>query len=274
MLEEKESWDGIDLTWILNNYNSNLFKKHKLTSIFDCFYKLELNIENNIIGLLYLTYPYLTEQVFSWEFNFVGNNYWNKEKADLALKQLIENRLNIKDIKEIPKYISKSLFKYKYSKFMMLLNEYYNGNIFEWVNSIYPNIFTCRDFGYIECLDGTIVKSYPEQLIHNYLIDIYSNVKYIHNTKINYGVYYNDKKSVPDWVICDKYVLEYLGLERKKSSGNKRIDIYKEKTKRKINMAENNDKYIFIFIYEEDLLHDLIGLKNKLSNIKYPHDNI
>jgi len=268
MLEEKENWDTNNLQWLIENYNSKLYKKHKLTSIYEYFYKSN-NIlsDNSLISLLYLAYPNLQDKIFVWEFNNTGNNYWTKEKADIALKQLIEYRLNIKNVKDLPKFFSKSLFKYKYSKFMMLLNEFYNGNIFEWINSIYPNIFTCRDFGYIECLDGTIVKSYPEQLIHNYLIDIYDNVKYIHNTKDNYGVYYNDKKSVPDWVIYDQYVIEYLGLERKKNNGGTRVDIYKEKTKRKIGMAENNTKYIYIFIYEEDLLHNLYNLKNKLSTI-------
>ena len=269
MLKEKEKWNINDTDWLIENYNSKLFKKHKLTSIFDCFYKSNINlIDNNIIGLLYLTYPNLKEKLFVWEFNQTGNNYWTKENADIALKQLIEKKIKINNINDIPKIINKSFFKYMYGKFMTPLNEIYKGNIFNWINSIYPNQFTCRDFGYIECSDGTIVKSCSEQIIHNYLISEYNNVIYLKNIKDNQGVYYEEDKFVPDWLVNDKYVIEYLGLTRSKDTGDNRINIYNEKVNKKINMAKNNKNYIFIFVYEKDLFQNLYELKNKLSIIK------
>jgi len=149
---------------------------------------------------------------------------------------------------------------------MLPLNSIYEGNIFKWIDSIYPNKFTCRDFGYIESMDSTIVKSHAEQIIHNYLITKYKNVRYIPNKKEYLGIYDN-RDYFPDWIIDDKYVLKYLGLLKKKLNKNSRDMKYYNKTIDKLELSNKSDLE-FIFIYEEDLMHELKGLITKLSIIE------
>lgn len=260
MLEEKEQWDGVNIEWIKNNYGINLIKKYGFTGMLSSLHSHDLNSSTN--NLFVITYPNL--DIFPWEFNTVTNGYWDiKENADQALKQLIEVRLRL-SIPDIPKYISRAYFQFNYSKFLLPLMKFYNGNIFNWINSIYPNTFTCRDFGYIECIDGTIVKSMAEQIIHNYLINKYNSVKYLSNEKENEGLYKNTNY-IPDWLINKNIVVEYLGLYKKDKNLNlKKYKIYNAKTKEKIKLSKDST-LVFIFIYESDLKNNLAGLKEKLK---------
>jgi hypothetical protein len=260
MLEEKEHWDGVNIEWIKNNYGINLINKYGFAGMLSSLHNHDLN--SSINELFMITYPDL--DIFPWEFNTVTNGYWDvKENANQALKQLIEIRLKL-SISDIPKYISRTYFHYNYPKFMLPLMKSYNGNIFNWIDSIYPNKFSCRDFGYIECLDGTIVKSMTEQMIHNYLINTYKNVKYLSNEKENEG-FYKNTNYIPDWLIENNIVVEYLGLY--KGDKNKNLDkykIYNAKTKEKIKLAQESD-LIFIFVYEFDLKNNFEGLKEKIK---------
>ena len=256
MLEDKENWDGKDINWLIDNYSAKMFRKHNISGLLS-----SSNSDISLINLLYIAYPNI--DVFPWEFHLVSRNYWNKERAKEVLKQLVENRLKLK-IENIPKVISVKFFNIYYPKFVPIMYEYF-GNLFNWVNEVYPNIFTCRDFGYIECIDGTIVKSHPEQIIHNYLITKYENVKYILNNKNNLGTY-DDKDYFPDWIINDQYVLEYLGYYRKniENTKDKRLIKYNEKARDKMDIANESNKYEFIFIFDQDLLQNLKVLKDKL----------
>lgn len=257
-LEEKEQWNGVDIEWVKNNYSSDLLKKHGLGGML-----VNLNSSMSICDLFMISYPNI--DIFYWEFNSTPHNFWNvKESSDIALKQLIESRLKL-SINDIPKYISKNYFQFNYSKFMVPLIKLYNGNIFEWINSIYPNIFTCRDFGYIECLDGTIVKSLTEQMIHNYLISNYKNVKYITNQKENEGIYTNTKY-IPDWILNGSIIVEYLGLYKENKTQINKYDDYHLKTKSKLKIAEKS-KLTFIFLYESDLKNNLQGIKQKINEL-------
>ena len=258
LLEEIYGWDGKDIEWIKYNYNNDIFNNNKLGGMLVSSPHIKTTYD-----LLYNVYPDI--DIFPWEFKMSPKNYWIKENADLALKQLIENRLKI-NIDDIPKHISNTYFKYNYQKFMLPLNSIYEGNIFKWIDSIYPNKFTCRDFGYIESMDSTIVKSHAEQIIHNYLITKYKNVRYIPNKKEYLGIYDN-RDYFPDWIIDDEYVLEYLGLLKKKLNKNSRDMKYYNKTIDKLELSNKSDLE-FIFIYEEDLMHELKGLITKLSIIE------
>jgi len=259
MLEEKEQWDGLDIEWVKHNYGFELFKKHGLGGMLASF-----NPTMSICDIFKVVYPHI--DIFHWEFNSTPHYFWTKkEHSNLALKQLIEYRLKL-PITDIPKYFSKTYFQFNYSKFMTPLIKLYDGNIFNWINSIYPDIFTCRDFGYIECLDGTIVKSLTEQMIHNYLISKYNNVKYISNQKENEGVYI-DTKYIPDWIIDDNIIIEYLGLYKDKITDIEKYDKYRLKTKKKIKIAHKSE-LTFIFIYESDLKNNLEGLKKKFEVLK------
>ena len=269
VLEEKSNWDGKDIEWLRNNFHKNLFHNNGVSNI-DRYLTKNKNIEDNsLFTLLKITYPEL--DLYAWELPIVPTGFWHdKNNTNLALKQLIENRLNL-NINDIPKVINNRYFDFYYTKFCFPLKKIYEGNIFNWINEIYPNIFTPRDFGYIECLDGTLVKSFSEQLIHNYLFNTYSNFKYIHNTKENNG-YYKNNNYFPDWIISEKYIIEYLGMFRKDKEKikSKILLDYHNKTIDKIKFSNDNDshKYEFIFIYEQDLLQDLKGLKEKLKIIE------
>jgi len=259
MLEEQEHCDGVDIEWIKGNFGVNMIKKYGLAGMLSSLHTI--NGYTPINSLITITYPDL--DIFSWEFNMVSNDYWSlKETADQSLKQLIESRLCL-PILDIPKYISRTYFQYNYQKFLLPLTRFYNGNIFNWINSIYPNVFTCRDFGYIECLDGTIVKSLAEQMIHNYLIVKYNNVKYLDNKKENEGSYENTKY-IPDWTIEDNIVIEYLGLYKENKTNIEKYDKYNSKTKNKLQMGEDSE-LTFVFLYESDLKNNLQGLKTKIE---------
>ncbi len=260
MLEEQEHWDGVDIDWLKNNYGINMIKKYGLSGMLASLHNL--NTFTSLNDLLMITYPEL--DIFPWEFNMVSKDYWAiKENADQALKQLIELRLQL-SIADIPKYISRTYFQFNYQKFMLPLYKFYDGNIFNWINSIYPNIFTCRDFGYIECLDGTIVKSLAEQMIHNYFISNSDNVKYINNKKGNEGSY-GGTNYIPDWIVNDNIVVEYLGLFKENKTNIEKYDNYRLKTKAKLKIA-NDSELTFVFIYESDLKNNLEGLKLKFKN--------
>lgn len=255
VLEEKEKWDGKNVDWVKNNFSSDLLKKHGLGGM------LVSKRGVSICDLFISTYPNI--DIFPWEFNSTPHYYWTeKETSNLALKQLIEYRLKL-SIEDIPKFISRTYFQFNYQKFMTPLIKLYDGNIFKWINSIYPNIFTCRDFGYIECLDGTIVKSLTEQIIHNYLISKYKNVEYIENGKENEGIY-KDTKYIPDWIISDYVIIEYFGLYKNNKTNIDKYDNYHSKTKEKLKIA-NDSELSFVFLYESDLKNNLQGLKDKIT---------
>jgi hypothetical protein len=100
-------------------------------------------------------------------------------------------------------------------------------------------------------------------MIHNYYISNYSNVKYINNRKENEGVY-GDKKYIPDWIINDNIIVEYLGLYKENKTNIEKYDEYNLKTKKKLKIA-NDSELIFVFLYESDLKNNLHGLKLKMQ---------
>ena len=259
MLEEQEHWDGVDIEWIKDNFGINMIKKYGLSGMLSSLHTFNTSVPLN--DLLIIVYPDL--DIFPWEFNMVSKDYWaSRENSDIALKQLIEKRLHL-SILDIPKYISRTYFQFNYQKFMLPLLRFYEGNIFKWIDSIYPNQFTCRDFGYIECLDGTIVKSLAEQIIHNHLTTKYNNVNYLNNQKENEGIY-GDTKYIPDWIIENNIVIEYLGLYKENKTDIDKYDKYNLKTKEKLQMGEDSE-LIFVFLYEQDLKNNLQGLKEKID---------
>ena len=104
--------------------------------------------DNNIYGVFHkfkniyeiVTYTF-GEVLFEWEYKVVHKLWNNREKRNVAMKQLIEERLKLKN-EDIPKFIKHTVLQNtQYYKFSMPCIKYYNGMYFDWINEIYPNQF-------------------------------------------------------------------------------------------------------------------------------------
>lgn len=193
-------------------------------------------------------------------------NYWeNKDNVNYTLKFYIEKDQKI-PLEKIPLYITlNNLQKNARTLYNIIHKKKFHKTLFEWVNDIYPNMFEERDFSV-----GSIrnyFDSNEEEIIYNYLKDLFKNVIY---NKRNCENTVNLKGIIPDYIILTDnacYLVEYFGLYvPEKGSINKRIGDYVKKTYKKINTYKTI-KHNKIFIYPNDLLDDMKGLQDKVKDI-------
>jgi len=209
---------------------------------------------------------------FEWEFKMTPKNYWiNNINRINALKQLIENRLNL-NIINIPKNISYSFLVEYYHKFSLICDQYYKSNIYKWINECYPNVFTPEDFNQIIASDGTKLDSNLERIIHELLIKTFENVKYYDNNTIDKNKWYNELENenyVADWLIENNIIIEYFGWYNLNLYNKyKIITDYIDKTHRKIQYFSSLKNYKFLPLFPEDLKNHLQGVKEKLKIIE------
>lgn len=259
----------------------NFFKDHKTREEL-----LNINLktfkENNLEALLskhfnhsptYCIIECFPEyHLLEWEFQKSKGSYWSiKDNRIKALKNLIENKLKLEK-ENIPSIISYRFLENNFYKFRVVLDKYYNSNVFIWINEAYPDTFKESDFSSKICTDGTKVISKEEMIIHNFLVEhINKEVKYI-GTNRSY-IFKNEiecENYVPDWIINGNTIVEYFGLYYPTREG-KVIKAYVEKTKRKIefftNYCSDNPDYMFIPIFPDDLKKSLKGLRQKILSI-------
>lgn len=199
-----------------------------------------------------------------YKFKISSINYWkSKENRIRDLKYFIEKDMKI-PIEKIPLYLTKMcLQKNARTLYMLLYNGRYYKNIYEWVNDCYPNKFIEADFivnAYRDEFD-----SEEEMLINEYLHTKYNNVVY---NQRNTDKTIKIKGMIPDWLIfTDSYccLVEYFGLYVKRDN-NKRIDDYIKRANEKMSIYKSIDGYQHMFIFPEDLDHNMEGLKNKINN--------
>jgi hypothetical protein len=251
--------------------NNNVFKKYDLGGFV-----------NKCFGHSYYAFEYLYPgKFFEWEYEFVPDNYWsNIENRHKALKQLISQRLSI-TIEQIPKVLSFMFFNLnpKYHKFITVLEQYYDLNLYSYVNECYPFTFTLDQFpskNHYETLDNIVVKSEPERMIHHLLIKNQINAMYEPKHKYRLFNEYDCEYYTPDWAIENNgnvIIIEYYGM-----LGMNDIDFgYSEKYLRKSEfykrLCDDDKTYIYVELIQEDLKNNFEGLKRKFKDIDITINN-
>lgn len=201
----------------------------------------------------------------SYKFKSYENFWHQQDNRDLALKQFIENDLNL-HIDKIPLYLTLENIRKHSNTIRNVLRKYYNNNIYLWVNEIYPDKFIEEDFNVIVLRN--VFDSIEENQIDDILRQQFTNVIYNQrNTPNTIKIY----KSIPDWFIFTNngvYVVEYFGISIDQKQYNKRISGYVQKTKNKIDKYKLANGYNFIYLYPDDLKNNYNGLYEKIKTIK------
>ena len=229
--------------------------------------------KSSVFKALSFAFPEL--KIREWELHMTPINYWSKKENRIkAFIELVEEKLLL-NIDELPNVLSYSFFRKCYPKFASVVEKFYDYNIFNWIDEVYPDIFLPEDFKISIAIDGTKVNSKEELIIHNFLINnciINNEICYGGNKKLGKYKIYNeedDEYYLPDWVIDNYYIIEHFGMyyEEKAKQGHIIYEPYFYKTNRKVkffNKLTENNNYVFIDTYPSDLDNNLYGLKNKL----------
>lgn len=230
---------------------------------------------NTKFGHAFNAFEYLyPNRFFEWEYNPIPTGFMTeKENRIKAMKQLIEQRLRM-TIEEIPLILSFEYFRHikRYSKFTHVINDYYNFDLYSYIDKCYPNTFKREDLPYqnhYETLDGIMVRSEPERMLHHIFRRNGLDIEYEPYTYRFYNKSENETYR-PDWAI--KYngkiiLVEYYGMLNMND-----IDFgYKDKHKRKEQyykeLCAENEQYIYIGIVPEDIRKSRYGLIRKFNNI-------
>lgn len=210
--------------------------------------------------------------IFEWEFNRTTGYWKTKNNRIKAFKQLVEEKLLL-DINNIPQIVTNCFLKNNYPKFSWILDEYYQSNIYNWVNEVYPNKFIINDFSSLVTSDGFLVGSKEEMLLHEFMISNYNNdIKYVGNKRGNKYKWCNKKEKenyYVDWIVDCNIIIEYFGLYKPKRLEDHILE-YVAKTHRKIVFFTDyciNNHWSFIALFPEDLKYNLQGVKDKLNII-------
>lgn len=131
LIEEKLKLSDEELK---NNFSSTLFFDNGLSKM------LLLCFNNSPYDALNSVYP---NKFKLWELKKINKGIWNKEMGKEAVKWLIEEKLKFSD-EEIRNQLSVNLFKI--NGLGKMLKICFNSNIYEALNSVYPNKFKPWEF--------------------------------------------------------------------------------------------------------------------------------
>ena len=244
--------------------DGNTFKEYNIHSLLLIYYNGHAYFAFNEL------YP---NKFYPWQYQTVIKDYYNsKENRIKSFKELI-NYLNI-EVKNIPKIFSYEYFNIMqhthrfYAKFLYMIQDYYNSDVYKYINDAYPNTFNKSEFAYqnhYPTLDNIIVRSEPERIIHHYFINEGFNFRYGDNIgRINIdGV-----NVIPDWYIYKNniiYIIEYYGMLDMNDIDFGYKDKYEIKTKIYNKLCSENKNYKYIPLYRNDLDNGLNGIKDKLK---------
>jgi len=206
-----------------------------------------------------------------YEMNVIPTNYWkDKQHRISAMKWLIEDILKL-DLSKVPSTLSYTYIKECFHKFSLVLDKFYNSNIYLWINEVYPNIFNPLDFKIPLSRDGLKMDSKEEVMIHHCMLDNYDVEVNYYGTSRKYKIYNNEtgENYIPDWILNNNFILEYFGWFHENRNENILVE-YVNKTYRKIEFYNNycnKNNMKFIALYPEDLKNNLQGVKEKLNII-------
>lgn len=236
---------------IIPIFDSSLLKKYGLSGLFEKYKKRSFEFLSNFIDC------------YEWETKQVPMGFWNKQdnRIKAMMQYLDKNNINIDDI---PKLFTFTYFQNH--RFESPLKKHYDCNIFNWINDCFPNKFKPENFNLFIASDGIKLKSYGELLIHEYLIDKFSNVIYYRGNSNDIKWHNNEKDEnyIADWLIIDNIIVEFFGLYQKRNKA-KYIKEYVQKTDNKIEYYNNLDNYNFVALFPVDLQKDLSGVKEKFK---------
>lgn len=193
-----------------------------------------------------------------------GKNYWSKKE-----NRIRELKLFIKDMglteDEIPLYLSNNYLAKHSRSLRMVLNKYYDDNIYKYVNEAYPNKFKEEMF-YLSSLKNDF-DSKDEFEIDHYLRKKFNNVIYNKRNSDN-TVKIDDM--IPDWVIIDNgsvIIVEYFGLYVPSQIKSKRVKDYIKRADEKIQKYIRSP-YKCLFIFPEDLKNKYVLLEQKINKLQ------
>lgn len=126
MIEEVLHWDKEDVE---NKINKSVFSQNGLGGM------LYNKCSNSPYIALNIAYP---NKYKITDLKRVSKNYWTKETAKLAIKNMIESELNYTE-EDIKSKLSRSVLKE--NGYLYLLNKFFEGDIYMVVNEIYPGKF-------------------------------------------------------------------------------------------------------------------------------------
>lgn len=95
---------------------------------------------NNLFLAIDSAYP---NRFKPWEFQMVSNQYWTNETVVEAVKWLIEEKLKLSE-DELKEQWSYSLLKQH--RLLLAVTDYFDGNLFDVIEAIYPNRFKPWEF--------------------------------------------------------------------------------------------------------------------------------
>lgn len=253
---------------IFNNYLE--YNDIKILDIYnfnysDICYKCRLKT-HALKNILQFVMDYYDNIYPAYKFKIHSKNYWdNKDNRVNALKYLIEQDMKI-IIEKVPLYLTLENLRKQSNTLRNILRNYYDNNLWLWVNELYPDRFVEEDFNVT--VIRNVFDSAEESLIHDVLINSFKNVIYNQrNTKNTIKIL----DMIPDWVIITDngfYIVEYFGISIDHKNYNQRIEDYKIKTLSKIDKYESLKWLRAIYVYPEDLKDNFKGLKDKINVIE------
>ena len=222
-----------------------------------------LNTEKDKLGFVM---KYFDNKYAAYKFKIQGQKYWkDRNNADLAMRYFIEQDLKL-DIGKIPLYVTKNNLQMKCrTLYNILYEKRFDGNLFEWINRLYPNRFIAEDFA-IGIIRNEF-DSMEEKMVDDMLRQEFKNVVYNNRQGDN-------KVSImgmePDWFIYtdnNVYIVEYFGIALSQFKYNQRISDYIDKSEIKITKYNELPYGKKIFLYPEDIRKDNIGFYEKIKDI-------
>lgn len=241
--------------------SSKQFKKYRFGAILNEYHY-------NIPKLMQECFP--EYDLLTWRFYKIPQGYWDKkEHRILALKDFIENVAQI-SIEDIPLNITSGFLHDNTPKLHYVSIKYYKGNLFNWINEIYPNIFRYEDFTENIGKDGTRLDSRDEVKIHNLFLDCFNKVEHFENMNDKKNQLHNKNSNeyyVPDWILDENIIVEYFGLyaPHRNTKFSKK---YLLRTYKKIEFYNSyceQNEFIFVDLYPDDMKNNLQGIKDKLN---------
>lgn len=203
-----------------------------------------------------------------YKYKHKAGNYYKKEDNLLFdLKYLIEEDLKI-PIEKVPLYLTRQVLATRARPLYHSIITNKNGNLFYWVDKLYPGKFIQLDF---DLNPHRIEFDSDEELFFDELLRTeFDNVLY-NPRNADKTIHINGM--IPDWFIfTDKGVIivELYGLyvERQYNKSS-RVTDYIDKTNSKIKKYENEiEGYQYLLIYKDDLDNDNFGSREKIRKLK------
>lgn len=237
----------------------DIFKYNKYHELFKKAKAMDRRYRSSHIELILKLYD---NKYTAYMFSGGYNNYWKeKENRIKEMKYFVEEDLKLYNLDKLPIYLTKNLLSKKNRTFYSVLSNYYNGELYKWLNECYPNRYVQEDFNIF--FKRNEFDSIEEGYVHDILKEHFGK-SLLYNigdasTRLTIGTYQ------PDWVVLyhKPIIIEYLGMYTD-DKNNSTITNYRNKADRKISYYDKFEHYDKIYIYPKDLRTNFKGIRDKL----------